>query len=280
MYLFNSRACLLGLISIFFTISSITCQPSHEFPICSNPSSEKSDPDFTSDLTSLLDSLSSKAFDNSFYNESSKGQYGLFLCRGDVSSTNCQNCVRNAIKEIRSRCSSNKTAVIWYDECMIRYSNSSFFGVAQTFPKLFMWNLDNTTSGPDKPDVDALTLMYSLISNAVKSDMLFKADELPADNESQRRYGLVQCTRDLNSSACSNCLGRLMEDIKTCCEGKKGWRILAASCNLRYEYYLFYQPPLAPPLPAPQPLPDGDKGKSNNFSILYSGKKHVNQIGI
>ncbi|KAF3451640.1 hypothetical protein FNV43_RR07735 [Rhamnella rubrinervis] len=236
MYLINSRACLLGLVSIFFTISSITSQPSYEFPLCSNPSSEKSDQNFTSDLTSLLDGLSSKAIDNSFYNESSNGQYGLFLCRGDVSSTTCQNCVRNASKEIRSRCSSNKTAIIWYDECMIRYSNSSFFGVAETWPKLFMWNVANRTSDPDEPDVDAQALMYRLISDAAKSDMLFKADEWPADDESQRRYGLVQCTRDLNSSACSNCLGKLMEDIKTCCQGKK----------------------------APQPLPDGDKGKKRN----------------
>lgn len=271
MYPFNSRAWFLAAISIFLTITSITSQPLYNF--CSKPSDEKSDPNFTSDLTSLLDTLSSKAVDNSFSNETSKALYGLFLCRGDVSAPACQNCVNNANKEIRQRCSANKTAIVWYDECMVRYSDTNFFGVAENLPKLLMYRVGTNNSEPDKPDVDAQALMYTLITDAANSNMLFKTNESPESNESLRRYGLVQCTRDINGQTCSDCLGRLMDGFKECCQGKKGWRILTPSCNLRYEDYIFYQPELTPPQPAPQPPPPPlpvDKGESKKRRFLGS----------
>ncbi|KAH7545829.1 hypothetical protein FEM48_Zijuj01G0135300 [Ziziphus jujuba var. spinosa] len=222
MYLFNSEASFLALISILFlTLNSATSQPLYH--ICSNPSDEKSDPNFTSDLTSLLDSLSSKAMDNSFSNESSKGLYGLFLCRGDVSSTSCQNCVNDATKQIRERCLANKTAIMWYDECMVRYSGTNFFGVVEIMPKLLMYSTGTNNSEPDKPDVDVQALMYPMITDAANSNMLFKTNESPGNNESLRRYG--------------------------------------------YEDYIFYQPELRPPQPAPQPPPD-DKGKKENNTTM------------
>ncbi|KAK0578916.1 hypothetical protein LWI29_018329 [Acer saccharum] len=120
---------------------------------------EPNDPattNYISYLDSLLDTLSSKASVNTFYNESSDGVYILFLCRGDVSVATCQTCVKNASQVIRQRCSTNKTAIIWYDQCMLRYSNTNFFGVAQTRPGLLMWNLENTTT-PDEPNYGALS---------------------------------------------------------------------------------------------------------------------------
>nr|XP_048337568.1 cysteine-rich receptor-like protein kinase 25 [Ziziphus jujuba var. spinosa] len=165
--------------------------------------------------------------DNSFSNESSKGLYGLFLCRGDVSSTSCQNCVNDATKQIRERCLANKTAIMWYDECMVRYSGTNFFGVVEIMPKLLMYSTGTNNSEPDKPDVDVQALMYPMITDAANSNMLFKTNESPGNNESLRRYG----------------------------------------CNLRYEDYIFYQPELRPPQPAPQPPPD-DKGKKENNTTM------------
>ncbi|CAK9187050.1 unnamed protein product [Ilex paraguariensis] len=39
--------------------------------------------------------------------------YGLSLCQGDVSSTDCKACVAEAETEIRKRCPDNKKAIIW-----------------------------------------------------------------------------------------------------------------------------------------------------------------------
>ncbi|XP_030491293.2 cysteine-rich receptor-like protein kinase 10 isoform X1 [Cannabis sativa] len=258
-----SGSVLAFIISIFVIINLANSQPLYP-PSCSDPINKTSDPGFSSNLTILLDTLSSKAVVNSFYNESSDGLHGLFLCRGDVSINACQNCVINATQELKSHCLTNKTAIVWFEHCMVRYSSTNFFGKEQILPNLRLCNTKGHTS---QTDVDAFSLMYPIITEASNSDTMFKANNFaPNNNESEKRYGLVQCTRDIDAAQCSHCLGQLMEKIRnSSCLGKNGWRILAPSCKLRYELYPFYElPPQAPPS-APEPKPgDKDTGKGGN----------------
>ncbi len=81
-----------------------------------------------------------------FYNTTS-GQntsepvYGLYDCRGDVTIQVCRTYVVAAVKEIKNKCSREKIAVIWYNECLLRYSNWSFFSTVDEKP---MFGLLNT----------------------------------------------------------------------------------------------------------------------------------------
>ncbi|KAA8519958.1 hypothetical protein F0562_014132 [Nyssa sinensis] len=216
---------------------------------------------YQSNLSDLLGSLSSAAATNTFYKNTSNGIYGLYLRRGDVAIDVCQNCVNTANQDIQNQCPSNQQAIIWYDECMLHYSNTNFFGMEQTYPGVFMWNLQNNTSSTGT-DVDTLALMYTLAATAPYTEMMYGTDESAATNGSKGRYGLVQCRRDINSDQCKNCLGQLMGNITQCCLGKIGWRILVPSCNLRYEQYPFFRQPLAPPVPVPAPQPLANEGKA------------------
>ncbi|XP_059436931.1 cysteine-rich receptor-like protein kinase 10 [Corylus avellana] len=54
-----------------------------------------------------------------FYNDTSNGVYGLFLCRGDASIGTCQRCVIYAVEYIKLLCPSSKTVIIWFDDCML-----------------------------------------------------------------------------------------------------------------------------------------------------------------
>lgn len=47
---------------------------------------------------------------------------GLFNCRLDLNTTSCQQCVTAASTEITKRCPNQKEAIIWYEECMLRYT--------------------------------------------------------------------------------------------------------------------------------------------------------------
>ncbi|XP_062087474.1 cysteine-rich receptor-like protein kinase 10 [Humulus lupulus] len=262
MYLYkNSSARVLACISIFLIINFVNSQPLAT-PTCSDPTNKTSDTGFSSKLTSLLDTLTSKAALNTFYNESSDGVYGLFLCRGDVSSKDCQGCVINATRELKSHCSTNKTAIVWFDFCMVRYSSTNFFGKEQLRPSLELCNTKGRTS---QTDIDAFSLMYPIIEEAANLDTKFMANDFaPNNNESDRRYGLVQCTRDIDAAECSHCLGQLMELIKnSSCLGKNGWQFLVPSCKVRYELYLFYEPAQAPPQPLP-PAPEPKPGKGGD----------------
>ena len=269
--LHNTTAFPLILFAVFSLTSSINSQPTYNDNICLDQSNQTTNANYQSNLTVLLNSLSSKASQNySFYNDSSNiGIYGLFLCRGDVSNSTCQSCVSYATQDITTRCPSNNSAIIWYDECMLRYSNVNFFGQVQTSPGVLMWNVGNTTS-PDQPNFSAVALMNILTGTAVNDDMLFHDGNLTASNGSNQTYGLVQCTRDISSSGCSSCLSLLIKDAESCCQSKIGLRIITPSCSIRYETYSFFQqPPVPPPsAPAPPPPPQSS-GKTCRFVIFF-----------
>ncbi|KAI9198789.1 hypothetical protein LWI28_022149 [Acer negundo] len=208
---------LLYLWTIFaLMISSSTCQ-SNNYHFCSSPPNDTAaTKNYISKLDSVLNSLPTKASVNSFYNESSEGVYILFLCRGDVSAATCQTCVKNATQVIRQQCSSNRTAIIWYNECMLHYSNTNFFGLLRSSPDFLMWNTDNITV-PDEPNYGALGLVYSLIDYASNTYMkLGTNDRIVVSNGSRHGYALVQCARDIDNSSCCSCLWILTEKIQKC----------------------------------------------------------------
>ncbi|KAH7837724.1 hypothetical protein Vadar_017248 [Vaccinium darrowii] len=223
---------------------------------------------YKTNLTILLGSLPSKAALNSFYNGTFNGIFSFYLCRGDGTSDLCQNCVKNASQEIQNLCPSNNQAIIWYAQCMLSYNNSNFFGLEQTYPRIALFNRNSTS--PDDTAV-ALSFMYTLVSKAPFTDMMFSVGESGVGGGgSQPRYGLAQCRRDISSGACSDCLGQLMGAIDQCCQGKRGWRVLAPSCYLRYEEYLFFAPQLLPPPTAsnaPLPAPSNRNGGKKTVVI-------------
>ncbi|EOY28543.1 S-locus lectin protein kinase family protein [Theobroma cacao] len=163
-----------------FTHSSCGNIPKCEITWCRTLQSSRPDNDtatagYKSNLTDVLDSISSKASDHSFYNDSLNGIYSLFLCRGDVSSDVCQDCVSNATQTLTQRCPSDKSAIIWVS----------------------MWNTLNKTS-PDEGNIGAQGLIFSLVDHAPYTENMFETKETVVGNGPDRRYGLVQCSRDLN----------------------------------------------------------------------------------
>ncbi|TKY65622.1 Cysteine-rich receptor protein kinase 8 [Spatholobus suberectus] len=108
-------------------------------------------------LRILLSSLSSNATAKTFYNNtvlgrnSSETVYGLFMCRGDIDPSLCRKCVLNATERLSSdsECSLSKQGVIWYNECMVRYSNVAFFSTVDTYPELTISNKANISSNQE-----------------------------------------------------------------------------------------------------------------------------------
>lgn len=57
---------------------------------------------------------------------------GLFLCRGAASLEVCRNCVTFSVRESFTRCPTRREAVLYYDECMLRYSNRDILSTLET----------------------------------------------------------------------------------------------------------------------------------------------------
>ncbi|KAK3173873.1 hypothetical protein Dsin_032975 [Dipteronia sinensis] len=138
---------LLFLIGILIS-SSVAQQPTYRYHFCTNTRNYTAKSAFPANLNLTLASLQSNATrSNGFYNTST-GQSldranGLFLCRGDISPELCQSCVKATSDDIINRCSRQKEAIIWYDECMLRYSNESIFSDMEEAPVVYLWNRNN-----------------------------------------------------------------------------------------------------------------------------------------
>ncbi|XP_012449130.1 cysteine-rich receptor-like protein kinase 25 isoform X2 [Gossypium raimondii] len=263
----------LLLLSLFsFTIEAQ--QQTYLFHYCPNTTIFSPNSTYKTNLDRLLISLTSNATAGSFFHNTTTGKhnsgivYGLFLCRGDVSTKGCQDCVSTATKDVIQRCPVEKTAVIWYDNCLIHYSNQSIFSTPAMVPKFYLINTANV-SNQERFNQILATTMNDGAALALNDTLPLKKFATSEANVSrfQTLYSLLQCTPDLTTSDCNTCLRGAIADLPNCCDGKQGGRVLTPSCSIRYELYPFYNqtavsvsappPPLTPP-PAITP------GKSKN----------------
>nr|CAD1837474.1 unnamed protein product [Ananas comosus var. bracteatus] len=225
---------------------------------------------FQSNLNQLLFTLPAATAPSGFYN-TTVGQngggdgevYGLALCRGDVSSPECSTCLSSAAQYAVAECPGGVSNTVWNDTCMLRYSDSSFFGVVDWTQK-FAWNLHNVT------DVKLFDgLLFPLMNNLTREAAygsgrppLFAAGQVEYINFTNI-YGLVQCTRDLSPADCFDCLTNCIKSIPNCCENRIGGRVFGNNCNIRFESTPFYNSsaigstPATPPPPPPPPPPPG-----------------------
>lgn len=262
---FNVSMILVILSLLSFLCLTSAQVPNYRYHFCSNETTFTPNSTYQFNLNYLLSSLSSNATRESGFYNASAGQsptttiYGLFLCRGDLTIYACQDCVATATREIvQQYCPVGKVAVIWYDECMLRYSNRSFFSTMEEEPRYLLWNVRNITEQDRFQKLVEATLNDSVpqAANAPSGAKKFAVKEVKF-TELQTLYSLVQCTPDISSFDCNMCLRGAMTNLPMCCDvkqGSRGGRVLYPSCNFRYETYPFYQIQSIP-IPSLTPTP-------------------------
>jgi hypothetical protein len=211
------------------------------FHFCSSSENFTANDPYGSNLRKLMGSLYSQTPPMGF-GLGSVGQdpyktYGLALCRGDVKATDCRNCFNEASNEIGKRCPHNKGAIIWYDNCLLKFLNKDFHGQIDSKNKFYMWNLRNV-SDPTTINQRTKELFSLLTKKASGTPKLYAVGELEL-GKSRKLYGLAQCTRDLSGSDCFKCLDGITGELPHCCNGKEGGRVVGGSCNIRFEIYPF-----------------------------------------
>ncbi|CAL5410940.1 unnamed protein product [Camellia sinensis] len=244
---------------------------------CPNTTSYTPNSIYKTNLNTLFSSLSSNSTSINGFSNSTAGRntpdvaYGLFLCRGDVTTAVCQDCVTSATKEVVQRCPKSKNVIIWYDECMLRYSNESIFSKSDESTGLILRNTQNFTDQTRFKEILG-GVMDDIATRASNGGSGKKFATKEANFSSlQKLYGLAQCTPDLTLLDCNKCLRDGISNFPSCCDGNLGARVLFPSCNVRYESYPFYNvtatapPPPPPALPPPvlpsSPGPSASRGK-------------------
>ena len=268
----NSFPFLVFLSSLLLSFSTSSAQPDFRLTFCNNVNgnyTNTSTSTYVANLNALFSIITSQTGESRFYNFSTGTNSGvdqvngIAFCRGDVSPTVCMTCLSNAAGKIRAVCPNQKEAIGWYNECMLRYSNRSIFSARESSPVIVAYNTANA-SNASAFNQQLGNLLRSLQSTAADSHRKFAVGGPVAFSDFDSVYGLVECTPDLTSLDCSNCIEALINDIPQCCENKIGAFDVSPSCDIRYDTHQFFNsvndslhPQSSPPSTAAVPATTG-----------------------
>ncbi|PVH62862.1 hypothetical protein PAHAL_3G418200 [Panicum hallii] len=209
-------------------------------------------------LGKLMDDLQSGAianhagFNYAVAGEAPDAVFGLTMCYADRNWTQCQNCLQAATTEVELICPFGPEMKAWGDACVLRYSNESFFYVADVISAFHFSDTSNSSVNNMTGVNDTLwSLMSRLAAEAAVSELrLAKGSQVykGSTSISQVIYGLAQCTRDLNASECSRCLTYFVEELlSSSLSVKINYAVKGYSCNVAYKIgedfdsYLFHE---------------------------------------
>ncbi|XP_078167857.1 cysteine-rich receptor-like protein kinase 6 isoform X3 [Carex rostrata] len=207
---------------------------------------------------------------------------GLVLCRGDVNFTACSSCLNQATQDIQNLCLYDKEATIYYDYCLLRYSNQNFLSSTDNSVDIILYNAHNVSVSFTLFGNRVDYLMNSTANYAAFNDSKkFGTSQMNSTDSFPVIMGLAQCTPDMSGTDCNLCLQNLIGMMPQYFNGTRGGRILGVRCNIRYEVYSFYSGAAlltvtAPAAPAPAPSlaprvtnpPSEGKKKTSTGTIL------------
>ncbi|CAK8567351.1 unnamed protein product [Lathyrus sativus] len=229
-------------------------------PSCSGVYETTPNSVFQRNLKTLLSYLSSNATANKeFYNatvidknNSSNTVYGLFMCNGDVPAHLCGQCVTNATSYNLSSyqgtdCSFSKEVTIMNDDCMVRYSNNSFFSKVDL-------SILSTSCSPVKvsnPAIfehsvsEALNRVADEAANSLIGIKKYATKEVTT-TEFQTFYFQARCTPYLSPQDCRKCLNTTITNLVQSCRLENNEIRIGSSdtfsCYIRNDVYPFYRP--------------------------------------
>ncbi|XP_058092162.1 cysteine-rich receptor-like protein kinase 44 isoform X2 [Magnolia sinica] len=210
---------------------------------CPNTANYTTNSTFGTNLNLLLSSLSTNAlltgYSNNTIGDNPNRIYGLAQCRGDNTPDKCRDCLNTASEEIIAECP-NRTAIIWYERCLLHYSNQPFSSSYENTPWFSYCHYLNAS------DMDRFNLILGQMLNGLASTAAFgPSKRMYASNETnftifQKIYVVVQCTNDLSRNDCNECLKGAIGHLPVVCNGKIGGKVIGPSCYLRFEMFKFY----------------------------------------
>ncbi|XP_002887949.2 putative cysteine-rich repeat secretory protein 7 [Arabidopsis lyrata subsp. lyrata] len=256
----------------FFSLFShqTLSQPQHMHTFCNPSDNFTQTSSYETNRNILLTALSLSSplvhYLNATIGLSPDTVYGMFLCRGDINTTTCSDCVQTATIEIATNCTLNKRAFIYYQECMVRYSNVYFFSEFESKPVIVLYSLRSAPNS-NRFNQTLSNKLDQLIPNVSSSTLIpYFVEDQERVTQLEGSYDLVsmiQCSPDLDPSNCTICLRFAYATVSTCCGIPSSALIFTPKCILRYRTFVLPSPapspsslpPLSPLSPPPLSLP-------------------------
>ncbi|XP_048606967.1 cysteine-rich receptor-like protein kinase 40 isoform X2 [Brassica napus] len=221
----------------------------------------------------LFSTLSNKVLGNGGFFNGSLGQYpnrvyALGLCARGYDPKACSNCVERLTLETQRDCPNIMDSFVWGSDeeervsCLVRSSNHSFGSLELSPPVIGM--------SPDHvgPLINMTLFMLQWESTVNKTlEAATKASNSSANKYYSASdaeftafpnvYMLMQCTPDITSQGCKQCLGACLKYFREQFRGRTGGMVSFPSCFLRWDLYsfqgAFVNVTRVPALPRPPP---------------------------
>ncbi|CAA7053906.1 unnamed protein product [Microthlaspi erraticum] len=200
-------------------------------------------------LIALAETSSLVTYLNATVGLSPETVHGMFLCRGEINATSCSDCVRTAALQVATNCTLSKKAVIYYEECMVRYSDVSFVSELEVRPIITRFSL---RSAPNlnrfnKTLSDKFDQLILKVSSSSLIPYFLEDQELVTQVEgSYELKSMVQCSPDLDTSSCTFCLKFAFLRVSTCCGSPSLAQVFTPKCLLRYKTSVLPSSPSPP----------------------------------
>ncbi|KAF8086798.1 hypothetical protein N665_0612s0018 [Sinapis alba] len=233
-------------------------------------------------LSSLPSNVTSQEglFFNGSIGQEPNRVYATGMCIPGSTSEDCSDCIKKASEDLIQNCPNQTNAFTWPGDptlCYVRYSNTSFLGSAVLDPRALLTNTGDIKSNLTEFTTIWEALVVRMIEAAStakttpsSSNNHYKADVAPL-RALENIYALMQCTPDLSSGDCDNCLRQSARDYQSCCGQKQGGVVMRPSCFFRWDLYQYSKafdnitvasPP--PPSPLGSPPPADDQASTTN----------------
>ncbi|KAI3714336.1 hypothetical protein L1987_72933 [Smallanthus sonchifolius] len=178
-------------------------------------------------LTSLVNSASFSAFNNFKISVPGSTQadvvYGLFQCRGDLTTSDCRDCVAHAVTRLGVICPGAGGGVMQLYGCFVKYDSASFLGVEDK-SEVFKKCGPSVGYNSDTLGRRDAVLAYMVAGNG----QYFRV------GGSGSVQGVGQCVQDLSLSECQDCLSEAGGRLKSEC-GTSAWGdMYLGKCYVRY----------------------------------------------
>ncbi|KAI4349346.1 hypothetical protein L6164_009944 [Bauhinia variegata] len=180
-------------------------------------------------LASLVAQSGQKAFSTTTSGEDQNAIMGLYQCRGDLTNSDCYNCVSKIPDMLDKLCGKVVAARVQLNGCYLRYEIAGFKQVPETQLLYKTCGLIKASgSGFD----DRRETAFGMVENGVKS-----SGSLFYTGNYQSLYVLGQCEGDLGNDDCGDCVKSAEEQAKTECGYSISAQIYLHKCYISYSYY-------------------------------------------
>ncbi|KAK7269977.1 hypothetical protein RIF29_22807 [Crotalaria pallida] len=200
-------------------------QHPHAFYNCTNNATSAANSAYRSNIRALIDIISSNGTGNPIsYNTTVANKkiaypisysttvaskntadtvYGFFGCKSGLTIKMCQECLIEAGKLILSLCTKAKEAIVWRDECFVRYSDFCFFSTVEESPKLTFADDHNYEGHVGRFSIILKQLMNDLIAMAASDSnkYSYKTANITEDEKSYMALLFVPHTYPLRTAA-------------------------------------------------------------------------------